>query len=150
MPYNITKKTLALIPEQGKTKVIETDRCFTTKEVPLDIVSRNCMENGSTLEGRQKASAYIIGSKYKPPIIINDTTKFILIPTHSVRNEYCSWLVLQNIVNYFPNPHRGTSIEFKNNQLIDISQSFTIFDKQVLRATRLESALRGRNSKKKL
>ena len=147
--YLINEETCALIPVgNAKTNIIENtcNKVFT--ENCTDIVSYSCKVNGSTLDGRQKGSSYLIGSSYKPPIIINDEIGLILIPTHSTRNKDCIWISLNNLLNYGPIKNDKVEIEFRNHEKMIVNTSFNIFDKQVLRATRLESALRGRNSKK--
>lgn len=150
MPYLIKEKTLALIPIGKKTKVIENERFQILNETPSEVVALNCYINGATLEGRQKGSSYLIGTSYKPPIIINDYDNIILIPTHSIRNKDCSWINLNAILNYYHTKNNCVTIEFKNTKKLVLNISYTKFDKQVLRATRLESALRGRNNKKHL
>lgn len=150
MPYIIKENTLALVPTNKKTKVIESETSLLLEEGPSEIVANNCYLNGSTLEGRQKGSSYLIGTSYKPPIIINDKENLILIPTHSVRNKDCIWISLNNILNYYRTENSSVILEFKNHKKITLNISYSKFDKQVLRATRLESALRGRNNQKYL
>ena len=144
MSYKITKKTYALISNKDTTKVIEEEHIENIRDECVNIINENCFHYGSSLEGRQQ------GSDYKPPIILNEHENIILIPTHSIRNNKCCWLVLDKILNYYPTLKNCTQIEFINNQKIDIPLSYTVFDKQVLRATRLESILRGRNVQKYL
>lgn len=150
MPYIIKENTLALVPTNQKTKVIESETSLLLEEEPSEIVANNCYLNGSTLEGRQKGSSYLIGTYYKPPIIINDKENLIFIPTHSVRNKDCIWISLNNILNYYQTENSSVILEFKNHKKITLNISYSKFDKQVLRATRLESALRGRNNQKYL
>lgn len=145
MSYIITPKTLLLESKNNKTKIYEENETFIINENITDIINYNCLLNGSTLEGRQKASAFLLGNRYKPPIILNINT--ILIPTHSITNNSCIWLVLNNIRNY-KKYQKGTLIEFLNQKTLILKTSFNIFDNQVLKGTRLESALRGRNNKK--
>ncbi|MBE6154762.1 MAG: hypothetical protein E7163_04245 [Firmicutes bacterium] len=150
MPYIITQETYALIPVGKKTKIIEREKIIIVNETPAEVVSTNCIINGSSLEGRQKGSSYLIGTTYKPPIIINDRDNIVLLPTHSIRNNECIWINLNSILNYIKNMDKTTILEFKNKKKINLKVSFTIFDKQVLKATRLESTLRGRNNQKYL
>jgi len=150
MPYIITEEIYALIPIGKKTKIIEKDRITIINETPAEVVSINCIINGSTLEGRQKGSSFLIGTNYKPPIIINDRKNIILIPTHSIRNSECIWVNLNSILSYDKNNDNTTILEFKNKKKLNLKVSYSIFDKQVLRATRLESSLRGRNNQKYL
>ena len=144
MSYIITNRTYAILPSGQKTKIIEEKHNFTKNVVPTDLIRNNCNINGSTLEGRIKGSSFLVGTKYKPPIIINDSKNIILIPTHSIRNPNWSWINLIALLHYKPYAENKVQIEFINNKKIVINISYSIFDKQVLRATRLESALKGR------
>lgn len=148
MLYNITEETLAIIPSGNKSKIIEVNKTLEIEEIGVNIVSRNCILNGSSLDGRQKSSAYLIGTNYKPPIIISELKSLILFPTHSDRNKNCIWLNLNGIIYYKKKINNAVTIEFINHQKITINVSYSIFDKQFLRATRLSLALRGQNYKK--
>lgn len=144
MSYIITNSTLAIISKGKKTKVVEEKQSILLNEMIANLIERNCYINGSTLEGRLKGSSYLLGSSYKPPIVINDSENIILIPTHSIRNKDCNWINLTTLLHYSPTDNNKVLIEFKNNKKIILNTSYNIFDKQVLRATRLESALKGR------
>ncbi len=150
MPYIITEKTNILIPKKSMTEVIETEKTFIIEEETLDVIMHNCFLNGSSLEGRQHGSAYLLGSSYKPPIILSELDNLIFVPTHSMRNLKCCWINLANILKYYPSSPEKVIIEFKDFQKIELNISYYILDKQILRATRLESTLRGRNLKKQL
>ena len=98
MPYIITEKTLALLPIDKKTRVLEWEKDFIIEEKIIQIIEHNCILNGSTLEGRRKGSSYLIGASYKPPIIIDEMKRIILVPTLSNKNPNCKWFVLDNIL----------------------------------------------------
>lgn len=149
MPYLITEKTYALIPLGKKTKIIEETTTKTINKLPIEIISSNCIYYGSTLEGRQKGSAYLINTRYKPPILLDNKTNMIMIPTHSERNKDCIWFNLSSIKNYKAVSNK-VNIEFYNNKIITLDYTYAKFDKQVLRAMRLESTLRNRNNLKNL
>ncbi len=150
MPYIINEKTLALLPDGKNTKILEYAREKIIEETTSKIIEYNCNLNGSTFDGRRKGSSYLIGASYKPPIIIDEVKRMILIPTHSSKNPNCSWLLLENILKYNLNNQKAVRVIFKNQQKIDLKICYTNFDKQVLRAMRLESALRGRKHTKNL
>ena len=150
MPYIINENTLALLPNGKKTKILEFAREKIVEESICKIIEYNCNLNGSTFEGRRKGSTYLIGASYKPPIILDEVKKIILIPTHSSKNPNCAWFILENILKYSLNKKHEVTIIFKNHQQIDLNLCYANFDKQVLRATRLESALRGRKHTKSL
>ena len=150
MPYIINENTLALMPYAQKTKILEFESELTVEDNILKIIEYNCNLNGSTLEGRRKGSSYLIGASYKPPIIMDEIKRIILIPTHSSKNPKCSWFVLENILKYCLNSNHEVIVTFKNNQTLNLNLCYANFDKQVLRATRLESAIRGRKHIKNL
>ncbi len=152
MPYIITDKTNVLIPKKSLvnpqkiiTEIFETDQTIISEEAPADIIMYNCVINGASLSGRQQGSAYLLGCYYKPPIILNEREIMILIPTNSHRNPNCCWLNLTNILTYYSSSPKTTTIEFKNMQKVELKITYSILDKQILRATRLESTLRRRN-----
>lgn len=144
MPYIIKEKTLALIPYESKTQVLEYTTDVIIEEQILQILEHNCILSGSTLEGRRNGSSSLIGATYKPPIVIDEVKKMILIPTRSYRHPKCIWLVLQNILKYQVKNDKQVTVIFKNNKKFDLEISYSAFDRQVLRAARLQSALKGR------
>ncbi len=146
LSYIITSKTYALFPQKYHTKIIEEEKVVSDPHSINNIITYNCYIYGSSLEGRKKGSSYLIGSKYKPPIIINESDCIILIPTHSTRNKSCIWFNLAGILNYYPKGSKQVVIEFKNNQKIIADVSYYVFDKQVLLASRLETVVRSRNN----
>ncbi len=149
LTYIINEKTLAIMREKKESRIIEDHNCFLVPEDPVDIINMNCQLNGSSLEGCQNGSSYLIGTSYKPPIVINNVKNLILIPTHSHRNKKCCWIILHNLANYYPYDSE-VIVEFQNQLKMLVNISYTIFDKQVLRAIRLESTIRKRNNKKHL
>lgn len=150
MPYVINENTIALLPLGKKTKIIEEDKEIISEKSINKIIDYNCNLNGSTFEGRRKASSYLIGATYKPPIILDEIKELILIPTHSSKNTNCVWFLSQNILKYHLNKDNKVTVIVKNGQTIDLNIGYTNFDKQVLRATRLETSLRSRKYKKHL
>lgn len=143
--YIINEQTLGIASKNKKTIIYEIKGKETINNSITEIINKNCILNGSTLEGRQKSSIYLTGSKYKPPFVLNEN--IILIPTHSLRNKNCIFLVLSNIMHYYPNSYNKAVVEFINKEKIELSISYKIFDHQILLATRLESAIRGQKHK---
>ena len=141
MTYKINNNTYALIPVDNKTKIIEKNKINYINKTLLEILDENCKLNGSTLEGRKKGSAYLLGSYYKTPIILDEINNIILIPTHSIRNKECIWLNLNVIINYEKKYNKYLKIEFLNNQIIHLKISYNTFDKQILKATKLKHLL---------
>lgn len=147
--YEININTLALISENNKTKVYEDNKIFYVDKSANKIMEESCEYFGSSLLGRQKGTSNLIGVTHKSPIIVEETKEIIFFPTVSPRLNNCSWISLKNINRYY-NDNNKLIIEFKNNQKIELLLSYGVVDNQVLRATRLESVLRGRKNTKNL
>lgn len=149
LDYEINTNTLALINEKEKTKVYEVDSTFYVDKSANRIMEDSCEYFGSSLAGRQKGTFNLIGVSHKSPIIVEETKEIIFFPTISPRQKNCNWISLNNIERYYNNKGKVIII-FKNNQKLELSTSYGIVDNQILRATRLESVLRGRKKSKKL
>ncbi|MBQ9833693.1 MAG: competence protein ComK [Bacilli bacterium] len=147
--YEINTDTLALISEKGKTKVYENNQEFYVDKLANNIMEDSCAYFGSSLLGRQKGTSNLIGVTHKCPVIVEETKEIIFFPTCSPRLKECSWVSLKNIDRYYTVGNKVIII-FKNKQKIELSTSYGIIDNQVLRATRLESVLRGRKNRKNI
>ena len=147
--YEINEGTLALISDKESTIVYEDDKIFCVPKIANEIMEDSCAYFGSSLSGRQIGTNNLIGVTHKSPIIVEESREIIFFPTCSPRLEKCSWLSLNNIDRYYTDGNKVV-IEFKNGQKLKLNLSYGIIDNQILRATRLESVLRGRKSTKKL
>lgn len=145
--YEINTDTLALIALQNKTEVFEENNHFFVDKLANEIMEVSCQYFGSSLSGRQKGTESLIGSSYKAPVIVEESREMIFFPTESPRKESCCWISLKKINKYF---RLGDKIvvEFKNGNRVVLNMSYGKLDNQVMRATRLESVLRGRKSDK--
>ena len=90
----------------------------------------------------------MIGVNYKAPIIVEESKEMIFFPTSSSRYHDSVWISLKHIHNYYME-NNFLVIEFENQQKVYLKYSYGIIDNQILRATRLESTLRGRKTSKK-
>ena len=147
--YEVNDRTLALIGKEDKTIVYEDEKIFNVNKSASEIMDDSCSYFGSSLLGRQHGTASLIGITHKSPIIVEETKEIIFFPTCSPRLKNCSWVSLKNIDNYYRDDNYVV-IKFKNNKKIRLKLSYGIVDNQVLRATRLESVLRGRKNTKML
>ena len=75
--YEINSNTLALISKNDKTKVYEKNRTFLVNQTANEIIENSCSFFGSSLSGRQKGTASLIGVTYKCPIIIEESKSII-------------------------------------------------------------------------
>ncbi len=148
--YEINSETIAVIPyNPNKTKIIERDNTFFINKNSIKIMEESCEFFGSSLLGRQKGTTKLIGVTHKAPIIIEETKDIIFFPTTSPRLQNCSWISLNNLIDY-KKINKKSILYFKNNINLEFNISYGIIDNQVLRATRLESVLRKRKIDKKL
>lgn len=145
--YEINTDTLALIALKDKTEVFEENDHFFVDKIANEIMEDSCAYFGSSLEGRQKGTASLIGINYKVPVIVEESKEMIFFPTLSPRKDNCSWISLQKINQYYRIGDKMI-IEFKNGSRVVLNVSFGVIDNQVLRATRLESVLRSRKNDK--
>ncbi len=147
--YAINEETLAIIPlEKNKSMVYELEESFQIDKNVTQIMEDSCRYFGSSLEGRRKGTETLIGVNYKAPIIVEETREIIFFPMASTRYQNPPWIGLKNLKCYYKT-EEGIVIEFENNKKIILDSSYNIVDNQILRATRLESALRGRKIGKK-
>ncbi len=148
--YEINDGTLALISlDEENTTVYEDDKIFKVSKGANEIMEDSCAYFGSSLAGRQQGTNNLIGVTHKSPVIVEESREIIFFPTCSPRLTKCSWVSLNNIEKYY-SEGKNVTIEFKNGQKLKLKLSYGIIDNQILRATRLESVLRGRKSTKKL
>ncbi len=145
--YEVNCRTLALIANNKKTKVYEDNRIIYINKTPNEIMEASCQYFGSSLTGRQKGTLRLIGVSYKPPVIVEESNSIIFFPTGSPRADDCSWIGLRNIDRYYSYKDK-IIVEFKNKQKIELNLSMGVLDNQIMRATRLESVLRGRKTTK--
>ena len=148
--YEINSETIAIIPyNTNKTKIIEKDHTFFINKNSIKIMEESWEFFGSSLLGRQKGTTKLIGVTHKAPIIIEETKDIIFFPTTSPRLQNCSWISLNNLIDY-KKINKKSILYFKNNINLEFNISYGIIDNQVLRATRLESVLRKRKIDKRL
>ena len=148
--YEINEGTLAVISTSDESSIVyEEEKIFTVNKCANEIMEDSCAYFGSSLAGRQQGTNNLIGVTHKSPVIVEESREIIFFPTCSPRLTKCSWVSLNNIEKYYTEGKK-VIIEFKNGQKLKLNLSYGIIDNQILRATRLESVLRGRKSIKKL
>lgn len=148
--YEITNKTCALISvSENETEIIELGNKFTIEQKIIDILKNSCEFYGCTLEGRIKGSKLQLGTKYKVPIIIENTREIIFFPTSSPRIENCSWISLKNIKDYKEYAY-GTTIQFNDGNKLNIPISLESLEHQIFKATKLMLISRNRTEMEKI
>lgn len=147
--YEVNDKTLALCAMDDKTRVYEEDGDFLVNKPANEIMESSCEYFGSSLDGRKKGTQNLIGVSYKAPVIVEETREIIFFPTSSPRLKSCSWLRSSKIDNYY---YRGNNliVEFKNGEKIIVDASYGVIDNQIIRAMKLEVALKRRKLEKSI
>ena len=117
MEYRVNDKTLAVLPcGDKKSRILENNR-----------------------------SSKFIKSRYKTPIIIEETSRLVFFPINSPTKKNALWVSYNNISEYFPcKNQRHTIIKFKNGYKMEVDVSFYSFNQQFLKASRLSAVLNDR------
>ena|SRR5574344_1819220 len=146
--YEISDDTLAIISkDDNKTMVYEKNDKFLVDQSSNKIMENSCEYFGSTLIGRQNGTTSIMGITHKVPVIIEESNNLIFFPTSSPRLKNCSWISLNNILEY-EKRNNQCIIKFKDNRVIKLNTSYGIINNQILRASRLQMMLNIRKSSK--
>ena len=144
--YEINSSTCALIPNDDfSTRIIETQNIINIPYSTSNIIEYSCAYYGSSFKGRLNGSKCALGSKYKLPIIIEESREIIFFPTTSYESNNCAWISLKNISNYKKEANH-VKVLFQNNTFIDLNISYESFENQVLRATKLLLILKSRKN----
>ena len=147
--YEISKKTLAIIPEGiNKSKVIEKDGDFIINKYPNRVMDDSCKYYGSSISGRQKGTTNLTGISYKAPIIVQEEGNVIFFPTTSPRLKNCCWVSLNNIDSYYYDfEKKRCIIVFDNKSKLEIDMSYSVLNNQILKSHRLEAIFNKRKAK---
>ena len=138
--YAINNKTIALYSMNTKTRVYEEKYNFVVNQTSREIMEESCAYFGSSLDGRKKGTKALLGSTYKPPIIVSESNNLIFFPTSSPKGKNCSWLRLDRVKSYYyRNNH--LVVEFKNGDKILLNVSYELLNNQVLKSSRLQTIL---------
>ena len=149
MNYEISKGTLAIVPNGEETSLVyEDENRYYIKEKPFKIMEESCKYFGSSYDGRKESAKSILGAEYKVPIIVEDSENIVLFPTTSPRSSECAWISLRNIKNIEKIDAGTTKIVFNNDKNVIIPISYRSIENQISRASRLELIMNRRKIKK--
>ncbi len=148
MKYEISKGTLAIVPNDKESSLIyEDDDRYIVNEVPFKIMEDSCKYFGSTYEGRKNSAREILGAEYKVPIIVEDSDNLVVFPTTSPCSSECVWISLKRVKKFEKIDACNTKIIFDNNKEIIVPSSYRSIENQVSRASRLDYILRCRKNR---
>ena len=143
MKYEISKGTLAIVPnEKNSSLIYEDNERYIINQTPFSIMEDSCKYFGSTYEGRKEGAKEILGAEYKVPIVIEDANNIIVFPTTSPLSDDCAWISLVHVKNIMKIDKNHTKIIFNNGTEIIVNCSFRSIENQLSRASRLDLILR--------
>ena len=143
MKYEISKGTLAILPNEKNSSVVyEDDERYIIKSTPFEIMEESCKYFGSTYEGRKDGAREMLGAEYKVPIVIEDSSNLIVFPTTSPLSEDCVWISLKRVEKIEKIDANNTKIIFDNKTEIIVDSSYRTIENQLSRASRLDLILR--------
>lgn len=135
--YIINENTYFLYFDGNNTivKEKETELKFGGNKVKA-ILDHSCINYGSSFKGRCISSKYLLEGKYKLPIIISEKKNIIFFPLNGAKNDEIIWVNF-NAVEIFYHQKEFVRVRFKNNFIQDFMTSFTIFNNQMFKCSRL-------------
>ena len=143
MKYEISKGTLAIVPNEGETSIVYEDMdYYIVDQKPFSIMEDSCKYFGSTYEGRKNGARDILGAEYKVPIVVEDTNNLIVFPTTSPSSEDCIWISLKHVKKIERVDINHTKIIFDNDKELIVECSYRTIENQISRASRLDLILR--------
>lgn len=143
MKYEVSKGTLAILPNEKNSSVVyEDEERYIINQTPFEIMEDSCKYFGSTYQGRKEGAKEMLGAEYKVPIVVEDSNNLILFPTTSPLSDDCVWISLKRINRIIKIDSNNTKILFDNNKEIIVDSSYRTIENQISRASRLDLILR--------
>lgn len=144
MKYEVNDETLAVIGiDVSNSKIIEKEKEYEINDNIYNIMDDSCQYFGSSYSGRVAGSKKMLDSKYKLPIVVEESSNLIFFPLNSPENDNCVWISLKWFDSVIDIDNK-TYIIFKNGTKIDTNVSKYSIKNQVLRASRLNIILNER------
>lgn len=133
--FRLDKEVLMIDYDGLNTNVTTTygDVIFKGNNIK-NILDESCISYGSSLNGRINGSKWALKSKYKLPIVVSEKEKLVFFPVKEMGKEI--WVNFE-MINDVKKYKDYVKVEFKNGLKVDINVSYTIFNNQVLKASRL-------------
>lgn len=132
--YSVNNNTIALLPAKKfdySTIAWETNQALYVRQVPLEGIKESCLDYGSCYDGRRKAVKHLTPYRKKLPIPISQEKKIYAFPTHAIHDCDCHWIFSEHILTILESSDTNKSVvHFKNDQLLPLSVSYHILQKQ--------------------
>ncbi len=151
MEYEVNQDTLAVIPAgKAKCKVVEKRKSYNLNKNSFRVIEHSCEYFGASYKSRLEGSHKFINTRYKTPIIIEESSRIIFFPISSVTRDNTMWISYNNVMDYYPSrSHKSvTVLKFKNGLKMEIPVSYYSFNNQYLKASRLSAVVADRIIKK--
>ena len=151
MDYEVNQDTLAIIPAgQSKCKILEKRKSYNLNKNTFKVIEHSCEYFGASYKSRLEGSHRYINTRYKTPIVIEESDRVIFFPISSVTRKNTMWISYNNILEYYPNQVKKgiTNIKFKNGLKMELPVSYYSFNNQYLKASRLSAIVADRIIKK--
>ena len=144
MDYIINNKTNYLLFDGKNTIINENGNDLILINNRIDeILNNSCIFYGSTLIGRKTAAKRLISSRYKMPILINEVNNLLFF---SVKNKSeIIWFNFSRVVDFKKN-NEVIKVIFKDNYYKRFNISWSIFNNQILKSSRLLYVFNSRNN----
>ncbi|MEG0658347.1 competence protein ComK [Anaerorhabdus sp.] len=101
---------------------------------PIKWIKIWCLENGSSLEGRQASFSYLCKVHQKPCILINEMELLLLLPTQSIQSEQCLYIQYRNIDKIVSLNSKSCLLITRNGYEYDLNVDARIIKKQIKRS----------------
>jgi|SRR5690625_1140082 len=142
--YRIRQSTKAIISKTGskttKTYIYEDINKVPSPYSLQEILNKNCLEHGSSLEGRLNYAEHILRTSVKLPIIIHPGKRIFMIPTRSLSSAKSGVISYYQIQDYVAT-NKGTNILFHDGTRLEIDVSETSFNMQYKKTSQLIASL---------
>ena len=148
MNYEINKDTLAILPGEKGSKVMEIDNDYEVDFTPYEVMEHSCTYFGSSFEGRILGSKDILGSIYKVPVVVEETQELIFFPTEAITSENVGWLAYKNIKNV-EKFGKKSKVIFNNASSIIVDCPYFSIKNQIFRCNMLDNVTKTRKNSKK-
>ncbi len=137
MEYVINNKTNYLIYDNNNTIINEssTEIVFFGNNL-RSILDTSCKYYGSSLKGRIIGARNIIKSRYRMPVIISERANLIFFPINGKKIGEELWFNFNAVKNY-EKDGEFVKVTFVTDEVKRFMISYTIFNNQMLKCSRL-------------
>lgn len=100
---------------------------------PETILEERCIQNGCTLEGREKAFRILTNSSQKAAVLVNEHQQDLWFPTLSKTCDTCQWISYFHVVKAFASADSTCEILCDNGRRETVNCSVRTIQNQLKR-----------------